>query len=115
MSYYEGAPEQLADVREWCARTARIVNNIMRGRTNNVGTVTLTANVASTVVTLAKGQLSQDSALIFDPLTASAATELYGATMYVLTANRDVTNRQFTITHANNATADRSFRFIIVG
>jgi len=87
----------------------------MRGRTNNVGQVTLTANAASTVVSLAKGQLSKDSAIIFDPLTANAATELYGATMYVTSANRDVANKQFTITHANNANADKTFRYIIVG
>lgn len=115
MSNYEGAPESLSDVREWLFRVSRIVNNIMNGRTNNVGNVTLTANVGTTVISLAKGQLSQDSAIIFDPLTAHAATELYGATMYVLTANRDVTNKQFTITHANNAQSDRSFRYIIVG
>lgn len=115
MSNYEGAPESMADPIEWCFRISRIVNNIMKGRTNNVGTVTLTANSATSVVTLAKGQLSQDSAIIFDPLTATAATELYGSTMYVLTASRDVTNKQFTITHANSAVTTRSFRYIIVG
>lgn len=115
MSNYEGVPESMTDVRDWCFRISRVLNNVMRGRTNNVGTVTLTANAVSTVVTLAKGVLSNDSAIIFDPLTANAATELYGATMYVATANRDVTNKQFTITHANNANADRSFRYIIVG
>lgn len=112
---YEGVPESMTDVKEWCFRTARIVNNIMRGRTNNVGAVTLSSGVTSTVVQLAKGELSQDSAIIFDPLTAHAATELYGATMYVLTANRDVTNKRFTITHANTADNDKSFRYIIVG
>lgn len=100
---------------EWCSRIALVLNNVMRGRTNNVGIVTLTANAATTVVTLAKGVLSQDSAIIFDPLTANAATELYGATMYILTANRNVTNKQYTITHANNSQNDRSFRYIIVG
>lgn len=115
MSNYEGVPEYMANANDWCFRMSRVVNNIMRGRTNNVGTITLTANAVSTVVTLAKGVLSQDSAIIFDPLTANAATELYGVTMYVLTANRDVTNKQFTITHANNANADKSFRYIIVG
>lgn len=115
MSNYEGVPESMTDPVDWCFRISRVVNNIMRGRTNNVGTITLTANAATTVATLAKGVLSQDSAIIFDPLTAHSATELYGATMYVLTANRDVTNKQFTITHANNAQTDRSFRYIIVG
>lgn len=115
MSNYEGAPESLSDTKEWCFRIARVVNNIMKGRTNNVGTVTLTANVASTIVSLAKGQLSKDTAILFDPTTANGAAELYGGTMYILSANRSVTNKQFTITHANNAQTDRIFNYILIG
>lgn len=115
MSNYEGVPESMVNTNDWCFRISRVVNEIMRGRTNNVGTIILTANAASTVITLPKGILSKDSAIIFDPITANAATELYGATMYVTTANRNVTNRTITITHANNAQTDRNFIYIIVG
>lgn len=115
MSDYIGVPESMDNPIEWCRRIAQVVNAVMRGRTNNVGMLTLTAGVTSTVVQLAKGVLSKDSALLFDPLTAHAATEIYGATMYVTSANRDVTNARFTITHANTADSDKIFRYIVVG
>ena len=115
MSKYENAPEALSNLHDWCFRMSRVINNAMQGRTNNVGTLTLKSGTAATVMQLAKGQLSQDSAIIFDPLTANAASELAAGTMYITTANRDVTNKKFTVTHANAASGDRSFRFIIVG
>lgn len=115
MSNYEGVPESMADAKEWCFRISRVVNEIMRGRTNNVGAVTLTANAASTVITLPKGVFSKDSAILFDPLTANAAAELAAGTLYITEANRNVTSRSITITHANNAQADRSFRYTITG
>ena len=58
-------------------------------------------------------RLSPQSVVTFDPKTANAATELYGATMYVLTANRG--NAAWTITHANNANADKTFAYSIIG
>ena len=73
--------------------------------------VTLTANAASTVVTDAR--LSYFSAIDFDPMTANAAAELGAGTLYVTQANR--INGQFTLTHANNAQADRTFRMTILG
>ena len=81
------------------------------GKLNNTGTITLTINVATTV--LNRKGLSPQSVVHFDPKTANAATEIYGATMYVLTANR--LNDAWTITHANNATADRTFQYSVLG
>ena len=81
------------------------------GKLNNTGTITLTINVATTV--LNRKGLSPQSVVHVDPKTANAATELYGATMYVLTANRG--NDAWTITHANNANADRTFQYTATG
>jgi hypothetical protein len=112
---FEPVPFSMKDPLEWCRRIARVVNSLLQGKTNNTGTVTLTANAASTVVSLAQGRLGNDTLILFDPLTSNAAVQLAAGTMYVTTANRDVMGNQFTITHANNAQADRSFRYTLIG
>lgn len=81
------------------------------GKTQNVTTLTLTANAATTVLNWYG--LSPQSVVVFDPKTANAAAELAAGTMYVLTANR--ANNAFTVTHANNAQVDRTFQVAIVG
>ena len=85
--------------------------NIWSGKLNCVGEITLTPNAATTV--LNRKGLSPQSVVHFDPKTANAATELYGATMYVLSANR--LNDAWTITHANNANADKTFQYTVIG
>ncbi len=107
----------LSGIFQWSIHAARAINSAMRGKINamyEVGgsrTFTLTANAATT--TISDERIHVDCALLFVPLTANAAAELYGATMYVLTANYDV--GQAVITHANNAQADRSLRVVILG
>lgn len=91
----------------------QVVNGVMLGKTNNTGTVTLTANQATTTVTVASGLIGQDSVILFSPTTANAATEYAAGSMYVST--RDVLNNQFTITHVNNAQADRTFSYVFIG
>lgn len=112
---FEGVPSVMQDPLEWCRRLARVVNALLQGKTNNVSLVTLTANAASTTVSLAEGQMGNDTVILFDPLTANAAAELAAGTMYVTAANHDVTNKRFIITHANNAQTDRSFRYALIG
>jgi hypothetical protein len=114
MAFLE-APVNLLEPLKWCREIARVVNLIMQGKTNNTGSVTLTANAATTVVTLAAGRLGNDTQIFFDPLTANAATQLYGGSMYITEANRDVLNSRFTITHTNNAQTDREFRYALIG
>ena len=88
-----------------------VILSMWNGKLNCTGTITLTAGAATTV--LNRKGLSPQSVVHFDPKTANAATELYGATMYVLTANRG--NDAWTITHANNANADKTFQYTIIG
>jgi hypothetical protein len=92
-------------------QTNSIVERINRGKVNASIDATLTANAATT--TLVDARFASTSVLLFDPLTAHAATELAAGTMYVLAANR--TNGSATITHANNAQTDRTFRVLIIG
>lgn len=93
--------------------TAGIVNGILKGKLNNLGEVTLTTGAATT--TINDPRLTRNSMIVFDPTTANAAAELYGATMYVKDDGTNRKNGVFIITHANNANADRTFKFQIIG
>jgi hypothetical protein len=96
-------------------RAVNVLNRAMTGKLNAINSdgfpLTLTANVASTVLT--DSRLGTNSFIAFDPVTANAAAELAAGTMYVPTANRRDGN--FTVTHANNAQTDRIFRYLIIG
>jgi len=94
-------------------RVVYVIKNIMQGRTNNVHSVTLTANAGTTTVTLAVGDIGQESAILFMPTTANAATEFGAGTMYV--SSRTPLTGQFVITHTNTASTDKTFTYIIVG
>lgn len=82
-----------------------------RGKTENVGEVTLTANAATTV--LSDRRISPQSVIVWHPRTANAAAELAAGTMYVTDANMG--SGTATITHANNAQTDRQFRYAVIG
>jgi hypothetical protein len=100
-----------SDVNAYCRRLWDALYQLRKGKSENVGEVTLTAGAATTVVRDIRASIQ--TGITFDPRTASAATELYGGTMYVLDANR--ASEQFTITHVNSGTADRTFFYILTG
>jgi hypothetical protein len=77
-------------------KIVRAVRELYEGRSNAVGSVTLTANAASTLLT---------------PATAHAAAELGNGTLYV----GAVANGSFTLAHANNSQADRTFLYACFG
>jgi len=83
------------------------IQELTKGRSNAVGTVTLTASDTTTVVTAMN--CGADSYPILIPLTANAAAAL--ATTYVSL----VSNGSFTLTHANNSQTDRDFGFVCLG
>lgn len=85
------------------------IQQLAAGRSNAVGTATLTANATSTVVSNAN--CSSGSTPILTAMTANAAAEVGAGTLYV----SDVANGSFTIRHANNAQTDRTFRYAIIG
>lgn len=88
---------------------AGVVSELVKGRSNAVGTVTLTANAASTVVTAP--HCGSGSTPLLIPTTANAAAEMGNGTLYVGT----ISDGSFTITHANNAQTDRIYRFVALG
>lgn len=90
-------------------RFAQALNELFQGRSNAVGTCTLTANVTTTVVS-AENCGDQSQVFLF-PKTANASAAV--ATTYILSAN--IRNGSFTITHANNAQTDRTFSYAAIG
>lgn len=95
------------DPTEWSAKLARAVNNILKGKTNNTGSVTLTANAASTTVT--DPRVGYNSVVTLSPTTANAASAV--ATTYIATYG----DGTFTITHVNDAQVDKTFKYIVTG
>lgn len=103
--------KNLGEVSAYLRRMWESLQATRRGKVECMAELTLTASAAST--TLSDIRISKYSALIFDPLTANAAAELAAGTLYVTTANRS--DGTATVTHANNAQTDRSFRVLIIG
>lgn len=97
----------------WYRDLAGVTNAIIQGRTNNTGSLTLTANTATSTVTEAPLRLSTNSVILLSPKTANAATEFGSGNLYV--SNIDVNAKTFTITHTNAATTDRDFDYAIIG
>jgi len=85
------------------------IRQLMEGRSNAVGTVTLTAGAVTTTVTAPTCAVG--SQVFLFPQTANAAGAL--ATTYIRPA--DVTAGQFIVTHANAGTTDRTFSYEIRG
>ena len=108
---YPVCPQDSADEAIHRRLIAVSARSAVNGKSNNVGEITLTENAASS--TLTDPRLTYFSALLFDPMTATAAADLYGGGMYITDANRN--NGAFVITHPNTADADKTFRYVIVG
>lgn len=104
---YPGLPPSMADLNEGYRKIASVVNNINGGKTNNTGTVTLTANAASTVV--ADFRVTSSSVIVLMPTTANAAGAI--ATTYVSSRG----SKTMTLSHTNNAQTDKTFGYAVVG
>jgi hypothetical protein len=99
------------DVSDALRRVWDVIYSIRRGKLECVAEITLTPGAASTV--FERQGLSPQTVIDFDPLTANAAVEKAAGTLFVTLANRQ--KNQFTISHANNAQADRSFLVSLIG
>ena len=94
------------------AEVATALNNVIKGKINSVGTVTLATGATTTTVNNAL--VSSTSAILLFPQTANAAAEFGNGTIYYKPS--DITNKtSFVLTHANNANADRTFAYVILG
>lgn len=98
LNYSGGSPREISEV----------VNNIMNGKTNNTGTVTL-AVASATTTTINDERIGYNSIITFMPTTANAASEL--TNLYVSAK----TKGSATLTHSANVSADKTYSYIIVG
>lgn len=90
-------------------RIVQGIRDLFSGRSNAVGTVTLTANQATTTVTAIN--CGADSKVFLMATTANAAAEAGGTALRISA----VAGGSFTITHANNAQNDRTFFWVALG
>ncbi len=90
-------------------RIVQAIRQLIFGRGDFVGDVTLAAGATSTVVSFPN--CSVDCRVFLEPQTANAAAAR--STTYVKRA--DILQGSFTITHANAATLDRTFSFACIG
>lgn len=90
-------------------QVATAVNQALLGKLMNTGSVSLTASATTTAVS--DRLCGPDSVIVFMPTTANAAGEIGGGLMYVSAR----VEGQFTITHANAGSTDRTFAYCIFG
>lgn len=86
---------------------ALVANNLNAGKMNNTGTLTVTANVATT--TLTDPRIGANSTILLMATTANAAAAL--ANVYFDTFVKG----SCTVHHANNAQTDRIFKYAVIG
>ena len=88
-------------------RIVRSIRELYEGRSNATGSFTVTQNAATTVVTAPN--CSPDSKVFLQATSANAAAEVGAGTIYVSAKAQG----SFTVTHANSATASRTFDYRI--
>lgn len=103
----------IKDPEEAFRRQHNYNKNISLAKFNTTGSVTLTINVTTTTVTVPPGIIGVSSTVLFVPRTANAIAEWGNKTWYLSTVS--AANSNFIITHANNAQADRTYDYFIVG
>ncbi len=118
MSYQIQSLINIKDLNEVCRRSDLNNRQFLLGKNNSTASleshatsITLTANAATTVLTFADGCLSATSILSLFPTTANAAAAI--ATTYE--SARNVLLNTLTLTHANNAQVDKTFRYSLNG
>ena len=97
------------DLTEWIREVAGVANSLRDGKINATGTVTLTANAATT--TLSDVRIGRTTKVVLVPTTANAAAAL--ATTYFTYPNANT--EAAVLNHANNAQSDRLFGYVLQG
>lgn len=90
---------------EHIRKVAEVINNLIVGRTNATGTVTLTQS--DTTTTLTDTRIGPNTVITFQPTTANAATAT--GNLYVSSIGKQTA----TLTHANTADADKTFKYVL--
>ena len=102
-NFYPSVPPGGADART----TANVIRNLVDGKSNNTGSITLTAN--ATTSTLTDQRVGANSVIVLMPKSATAASAM---TSLFVSARGTGTA---TLTHDSNAATDRQFEYVIIG
>jgi len=97
----------ISDIKTNLLQAISTINELLKGRANNVGEVTLTENATTTTTT--DTRIKSQMMIFLSPRTANAAAAL--TNVYVSA----VADGSFELTHANAATVDRTFDYVIHG
>lgn len=117
---FDGVPLRNPDTKQHLYQIAQVVNRLLQGKLNNVGTIELVAagdvgeidpDEPTRTQTISDPLCNPESFISFMPLNAQAAEELASGEMYVSSQ----TAGSFTVTHRDTTTPSRNFRYIIQG
>lgn len=103
------SPSDRTDEPGFVSRLFDALEGVLKGRTRNIGEVTLVENDTETVVD--NPLFESHQVPVFTALTADAAAEIAAGGFYVSAR----ANKQFTITHANDASTSRTFGYTFTG
>ena len=89
-------------------QVAEVVRGIMDGKTNNTGSLTL-ATGGATTTTLNDRRIGGDSVIMFVP--ASAAANADSSRIYASSQGQGTA----TVNHVANSTADKTYKYVVIG
>lgn len=92
-------------------RVVAAVRQLIEGRSNAVGLITLTHDGVATSTTVTAVNCGPNSVVLMFPTTANAAAVVTGT--YVKAA--DISARQFIVTHAATSQTDQTFMWVCLG
>ena len=104
---FQAVPLSNPIAEEHRRQIAIVLNNSLDGKLNSTGSITLTASSATS--TLNDRRLGATSVLSFMPTTSNASAGM--TSLYVSAQGKQTA----TLTHANNAQTDRTYKYIIIG
>ena len=100
-------PLSMPDNSQHLRLVSLTLNNVMDGKLNSTGEITLTASATST--TLTDARIGGDSVIVFMPITANGKT----AENNLFVSAR--ASGSATLTHASSSNNDQNFAYIIIG
>tara|TARA_B100000674_G_scaffold182815_1_gene148060 strand:- start:941 stop:1267 length:327 start_codon:yes stop_codon:yes gene_type:complete len=100
-------PLSMPDQAQHLRLVSTTLNNVMDGKINSTGEITLRAS--QTTTTLEDARIGGDSVIVFMPITANGKT----AENDLFVSARQ--SGQATLTHASSGNTDQNFAYIIVG
>ena len=105
-AYSQNAPlDWPGTPQEHRRKIAEAANQALNGKLNSTGSITYTISSATT--TLTDSRIGPNSFIGFMPTTANALADMPYVT--------GRTNGSATLNHANNAQADRTFAYLVIG